>query len=278
MKTKKTGYYNDFMKKTLVGLVLGVAWITPGLSAGVITAAAGLYEPIVHAIANFRKEYRESIRFLFPIGLGVGIGILLFSRVMQELVAVAKSPVLYLFIGLVLGSIPALWVEGNRNGFRTSFIGAAVLTFGFALAAGRLMAGGPRPSTNAELGLLTAFACGGILAFGSLIPGFSSSLVLMYLGFYEQLLAAFTGFDLRILAFTGVGFGVIALLMLKLVDHLFSKYRGFAYYGVIGFLFASIALVFPGFRQGAGMFVDLTLFLAGVALSFSSLYFSDKKG
>ena len=91
MKTKKTGYYNDFMKKTLVGLVLGVAWITPGLSAGVITAAAGLYEPIVHAIANFRKEYRESIRFLFPIGLGVGIGILLFSRVMQELVAVAKS-------------------------------------------------------------------------------------------------------------------------------------------------------------------------------------------
>ena len=95
-----------------------------------------LPEPIVHAIANFRKEYRESIRFLFPIGLGVGIGILLFSRVMQELVAVAKSPVLYPFIGLVLGSIPALWVEGNRNGFRTSFIGAAVLTFGFALAAG----------------------------------------------------------------------------------------------------------------------------------------------
>ena len=96
-----------------------------------------------------------------------------------------------------------------------------------------------------------------LLAFGSIIPGISSSLILMYLGFYEQLLAAFTGLDLRLLVLMGVGFGLIALLMLNLVDYLFRKYRGFAYYGVLGVLFGSMVLIFPGFRPGMALVLDL---------------------
>ena len=92
MKQKKTCHYGEFIKKILVGLVLGIAWITPGLSAGVITAATGLYEPIVHALVNFPKEYQKVSAFFFPLGLGVGFGILLFSRVMQELLVIAKCP------------------------------------------------------------------------------------------------------------------------------------------------------------------------------------------
>lgn len=278
MKPKETGFYDEFFKKILFGLVMGIAWITPGLSAGVIAAATGLYEPIVHALVNFPQRYRESVGFLFPLGLGVGAGILLFSRVMQELIGIAKAPVIYLFLGLVAGSIPSLFREANRNGFRKQFLGVAVLAFGFVLATGRLMPEGPGLSGGAELNLFAALLCGAVLAFGSVIPGLSSSLILMYLGFYEQLLAAFTSFDLRVLVLTGIGFGAIALLMLKLVALLFRKYRGFAYYGVIGFLFGSMVLIFPGFRLGMALLVDLVLFLAGAALSFGTTCLPEKKG
>ena len=276
MKLNKTGYYGEFIKKSLLGLVLGVAWITPGLSAGVITAAAGLYEPIVHAIVNFPKEYQKSFRLLFPLGLGVGAGILLFSRVMKELLVVAKFPILYLFLGLVVGSIPALFNEAHQSGFRKRFLGAALLTFGFVLATGQLIPGFRGTSGGTELNVFTALLCGAIMAFGSIIPGVSSSLILMYLGFYEQLLAALAGLNLRILILMGVGFSVIALLMLNLVDFLFRKYRGFAYYGVLGVLFGSMVLIFPGFRLGIALVVDLVLFLAGAGLSFGTMYLSTR--
>ena len=108
----------DFIKKLLLGLALGIASITPGISAGVIAAAAGIYEPAVRALVNFRKEYRQSFRFLFPLGLGVAAGILLFSRVWQQLMFTAEFRVLYVFLGLVAGSIPALFKEANCHGFR----------------------------------------------------------------------------------------------------------------------------------------------------------------
>ena len=273
MKQNKTFHYGEFIKKIMVGLLLGIAWITPGLSAGVITAAAGLYEPIVHAIVNFPKEYQKSIRLLFPIGLGVGCGILLFSRVMQELLVIAKFPVLYLFLGLVAGSTPALFTEANQGGFRKRFIGAALLAFGVVMVTGQLIPG-VTETGGSELNAFTALLCGAVVAFGSIIPGISSSLILMYLGFYEQFLAAVAGLNLRLLVLMGVGFGLIALLLLNLVDYLFRRYRGIAYHGVLGVLFGSMVLIFPGFRPGMALVLDLVYFLAGAALSFGTMHLS----
>ncbi|NLW59798.1 MAG: DUF368 domain-containing protein [Firmicutes bacterium] len=277
MKQKITGGYGEFMKKIMVGLVLGVAWIMPGLSAGVITAATGLYEPIVHALANFPKEYQKSIRLLFPLGLGTGIGLLLFSRALQELLVIAECSVLYLFLGLVAGSIPALFKEANQSGFRKPFFGVALFTFGLVVATGYLLPGLSRTGGGTELNGLASFLSGAILAFGSIVPGISSSLILMYLGFYDQLLAALTGLKLRILALAGAGFVVIALLMLKLVDYVFRKYRSFAYYGVVGVLFGFMVLTFPGFRPGVALVLDLVLFAAGATLSFGMAYLSAKQ-
>ena len=82
---KTDTFYVDFIKKILIGFVVGIACITPGLSAGVIAAAAGLYEPAIHAIVSIRKEFKKSVIYLMPLGIGAVIGILLFSKVMKEL-------------------------------------------------------------------------------------------------------------------------------------------------------------------------------------------------
>ncbi|NLY92195.1 MAG: DUF368 domain-containing protein [Firmicutes bacterium] len=276
MGQKKTGYYRDLLKRFFLGLAIGVAAITPGLSAGVIAAAAGLYEPVVHALVTFAKEYRKSIGFLFPLGLGAGGGVLLFSRVMERLMITAKFQVIYVFIGLVAGSIPALFTEANRRGFRKAFLWAAVIAFGLVIGTGYLLAWFPQPTATREIDAATALLAGAILAFGSIIPGISSSLILMYLGLYEKLLSAFTGLDLRVLTLMAAGFGITALVMLKLVDLLFQRYRGFAYYGVLGFLFGSMVMIFPGFRTGLPLLLDGILLLASALLSFNLMRLKTK--
>lgn len=276
MERKKTGFYNDLFKRFFLGLAIGVAAITPGLSAGVITAAAGLYEPVVHALVQFPKEYRKSIGFLLPLGLGAGSGVILFSRVMERLMLTAKFQVIYVFLGLVAGSIPALFKEANQQGFRKNFLWASAIAFGLVLGTGRLLAWFPQHTAARELAAATAFLGGAVLAFGTIIPGISSSLILMYLGLYEKLLAAFTGLDLPVLIIMAAGFGLTALFLLKLVDLLFRRYRGFAYYGVIGFLFSSMVMIFPGFRGGLLLLLDGLLLLASAALSFGLMRLKTK--
>ncbi|HEY8392895.1 MAG TPA: DUF368 domain-containing protein [Capillibacterium sp.] len=276
MERKKTGFSRDLLKRFFLGLAIGVAAITPGLSAGVIAAAAGLYEPVIHALVHFPKEYRKSIVFLLPLGLGAGSGILLFGRVMERLMLTAKFQVIYVFLGLVAGSMPALFKEANRRGFRKRFLWAAVVAFGLVLGTGRLLAWFPQQTAGQKLEAATALLGGAVLAFGTIIPGISSSLILMYLGLYEKLLAAFIGWDWPVLIMLAVGFGLTALLMLKLVDLLFQRYLGFAYYGVIGFLFGSMVMIFPGFRRGFLLLLDGLLLLASAALSFGLMRLKTK--
>ncbi len=261
----------DFVKKILMGFVIGIAAITPGLSAGVIAAAAGLYEPAVHAIVNIRKEFRKSVVFLMPLGIGAVLGILLFSKVMKELMVSSKFIVLYIFLGLIAGSIPALVKEANSSGFRKRYLLATVIAFILVIYAERNAAWLPNQADAAQSNIVLTIICGAVLAFGTIVPGISSSIILMRLGMYEMLLSALADINIKVLAIAGVGFAVTALVIIKLVDILFSRFRGFAYYAVIGFLIGSMVMVFPGFRTGFDLAIDIFLFLASAALSFITM-------
>ena len=183
----------------------------------------------------------------------------------------AEFRVLYIFLGLVAGSIPALFQEANCHGFRKRWLGSALVALALIVFTGRLIAWFPQSTSGAELDVAIVLFSGAVLAFGSIIPGISSSLILMFLGVYEKLLAAFIRFDLGVLVGIAVGFVLAAFPLLKLVDLLFRKYRGFAYYGVIGILFGSMLMVFPGFRTGVSLLMDLLFFFAGAVLSWATM-------
>jgi len=261
----------------LVGFVIGIASVTPGLSGGVIAAAAGLYEPAIHAILNLRKEFRASVYYLAPLAIGAGSGIFLFSKVMKELMTKAESAVLYVFLGLVAGSLPSLVKEANSGGFKKRYLWATVIPFAVVFFLDALMGQAKNPNTPVELGILDTILYGAVLAVGTIVPGISSSFILMYLGVYEKLLSAIANMELKILFMLAVGFAVAGLLMIKLVEFLFRRFRAFAYYAVLGFLLASMVMVFPGLRQGWGMALDAFLFLASGIASYSVMCL-DRRG
>ncbi len=274
---KQMIFQANFIKKLFLGLLIGISCITPGLSGGVIATTVGLYEPAVHAIVNLRKEFRQSAIFLFAPAIGVGAGILIFSKIMPNLMMKAEFAVLYVFLGLVAGSIPSLIKEANSGGFRSKYLWATAIAFAAVIWVGQISAWTPNPTDNVRLSEINTILYGAILGVGTIIPGISSSFILIYLGVYERLLTAISNFDIRILALLAIGFIASALLVIQLVEILFRKVRGFAYYTIIGFLFGFMVLIFPGLRTGLGLSIDIALFVAGTAVSFATTHLNQKR-
>lgn len=235
---------SSFIKRVVAGIVIGIGGILPGVSGGIMAVSMGLYRPMLDAVAGFFKSPVKNFLFLLPLGIGGVAGLLGVSFLLDWLLNAYMKPILYLFIGLVAGGVPSFIHQANEHGFKkrylwTTFVGVLVVAGLFIL---------DKTATDGrvwELNPLTSAMSGGILAVGTVIPGISTSFILMYMGLYQPLLSALTSLNLSVLIWVGVGAVIVALALIKLVRFLFSRFHGYAYYGVLGFLLATMVLIFP---------------------------------
>jgi putative membrane protein len=104
-------FIKKHIRNFLVGGVIGLANIIPGVSGGTMAVIFGVYDYLMEALGNFLtdKERRwEYIRFLIVVFLGAGIALLAFARVLSWSFEYYPEPTLYFFIGLIVGSIPVI--------------------------------------------------------------------------------------------------------------------------------------------------------------------------
>ena len=253
----------------LVGVFLGLGMVAPGVSGGVMAVAFGLYDKIIQAAAELIKfkNIKKNILFLLPIALGAGVVLLLLSKVISVVFLKYPVQVKMLFIGLMLGSGPAVLKEANSGKFRWQYlIPFAVLCTGMCVVAS--IAEPAEGIRTSGLGILEMVVSGAILAAGIIIPGTSASFVLMFLGTYQALMQAVANLDFSVLLYVGIGFILGALLLIKVVHYLFSKFHGYTYYGVLGFAVASIyalAITIP-FEQID--ILSILLFLIGIVAAY----------
>ena len=92
----------------LVGVMFGLANVIPGVSGGTIAVVFGIYERLIGVIADFRHQWKKELRFLITFGLGAGIGILIFGKLMNWVLTNYPSLAQSFFIGVILGSIPMI--------------------------------------------------------------------------------------------------------------------------------------------------------------------------
>lgn len=253
----------------LQGALIGMGCIMPGVSGAVLAVTLGLYRPMLDALAELRQKFLPGVKFLAPVGFGAGLGFLLGAVILDKLLALYTEPLLMLFVGMIIGGIPAFLREANSEGFRLRWLLAAVI--GAALAAAMTLlesdASALQSGSAADLTLWQYLISGAIIAIGSLVPGISTSFVLIYLGWYGPVLDAISSIAPLPCAVTVVGIVLCGLLTLKLIRWLFSRFRGWAYYTVLGFLLGSIALVIPTAAENALWWAWLML-LPGGALGY----------
>lgn len=231
------------------GIVMGAGMILPGVSGGVIAVIFGLYQDMVDAVLHFFRDVKKNLLFLVPIGIGGLAGIAIFGRVLKILFNHYPVQTQYAFIGLILGGIPAIFNKVKGKAFRKSHTVYGVITFAVSCAGVLFI----KPAANGtDISLLGLFISGVLVAFGSIVPGVSSSLLLMLMGSYQyylDMIASLTSHPTiaLVLSFTPIilGGAVGGLVILKLVDLIMKKYTSQSYCAIVGFVLGSIAGILP---------------------------------
>lgn len=258
-----------FLLNYLKGLAIGSGAILPGISSGVLCVIFGLYEKLLNSVLGFFKDWKTNIKFLFPIGLGAVTGVLLFGKLLLYLVDTYPIYTGYAFTGLILGGLPVLVKEVNqKKGFRLHYLIYFLAAFLFAiflLLLENTFSFTERSSSQSFFLLLLA---GFFMSAGVIIPGVSSTVILMILGVYSTYLSAIANLTFSILIPMGIGLLFGSFFFMKLIQKAFLFYPSETYYAIIGFVIGSIPILFPGFYFNlTGFFALLLLFLCfGIGL------------
>ena len=256
----------NFWRNALAGLLMGIGCVLPGVSGGVMAVSFGLYRPMLDAVLGIFHDTRRKLLFLAPLALGGAAGLLLGARCLGTAMRLYEKPMLCLFTGFILGGVPDLLAEAEAGGrFRRRWLGALAGGVLLALPMALLRAQGVERALS--LTPLQALAVGLAEGVGTVVPGLSTSFLLMNLGWYQAYLDALAHPQAGVLGLVALGFAASALASMKAVQWLFDHARGYAYYAVLGFLLVSVALVFPGFGSGWTLWMQLAALLAGMLVA-----------
>lgn len=255
--------HDGTVRNFLAGILIGIGCILPGVSGGVMAVSFGLYRPMLDALLGFFRAPGRHLRFLLPLGAGGALGLLIGAKGLAAAMQAYRVPMLFVFTGFILGGVPQLLHEAEQNGrFRWNWLWAMGAGIATALPLAVFTAQG---APVAALSPMQALCAGLLEGVGTVVPGISTSFVLLRLGWYDAYLSAFSAFALGQLVPVGAGFAASALACMRAVQWLFDRQPGYAYYGVLGFLLVSVALVFPGFSSMP--WVDAALLVMGAVLA-----------
>ena len=251
------------IKNILKGIVIGLANVIPGVSGGTMMVSMGIYDKLIHCITHLFSEFKKSLRFLVHIFIGIGIAAVVVPFGIEFLFANYPFQTNLLFIGLIIGGLPAVWKKVKGSSVRVGHIIACILFF--ALVAGLALVG--ETEGNAAdlsfslISVIKLFGVGIVASATMVIPGVSGSMMLLLMGYYHPILETITNFIKAALAFDmngilagmgvlipfGIGVVVGIFAIAKLIEIIFVKFPLYAYWAIIGLIISSpVAILVVG--------------------------------
>ena len=116
----------------LVGIILAVSKLAPGVSGSTVLLALGLYAPFMHALTDM------DIGYLLPILIGLVIGVLGFSKIVDHCMRNHKKSTYVMILGLTAGSVITVSVQAimKLNGTEMIAMSIAGIVIGLLLGIG----------------------------------------------------------------------------------------------------------------------------------------------
>ena len=268
------------------GFIIGISNIIPGVSGGTLAITLGIYEKIIDAISHFFKNFKENLKFLIPLGIGMVISLITMSGFISECYERNALVTTFFFVGLILGGIPPIFskVKDITDHKKKNWI-AFIFTFALVIFISLLdIIFGLNTVDFSNLtitGYIILLLVGVLTSSTMVIPGISGSLVLMVIGYYKPILDVVknvTSFELNNLIILGVfAVGVLIGLVLiaKLVERLIKKQPIITYHGILGFVTSSVvALLIVLFKENEIVLnsIDVSASLVMVIFGFLVSY------
>ncbi|MBE5873151.1 MAG: DUF368 domain-containing protein [Lachnospiraceae bacterium] len=275
------------IKSILKGIVIGIANIIPGVSGGTMMVSMGIYDKLIHCITHLFSEFKKSVAFLFPIAIGMVIAIVGSSFGLEYLFAKFPIPTNLLFMGLIVGGLPAIWKNVKGSKIKAGHIIAFLLFF--VVVAGLAIMGESEGKaadlTFNAINVIKLLGVGVVASATMVIPGVSGSMMLMLMGYYNPVLETITDFIRALVSFDmkgilqgctvlipfGIGIVVGIFAIAKLVEIIFEKFPLYAYWAIIGLIVASpVAIVAMGDFSAFGLvnaLVGIVTFIIGFGIA-----------
>ncbi|HBE12787.1 MAG TPA: DUF368 domain-containing protein [Clostridiales bacterium] len=242
--------YNQTMRAILqtflygiMGVLAGGGAILPGISGGVICVIFGLYQPMMEFLSSPRVGVKKYYKLFIPVCIGWAVGFYVFSKLVAVMLTASYLFTTWLFCGLILGSYPSLYREAGKQGRNRSsgvwfLLGLVVLLIPLAIVKAGIL-------PQVQPTLFWYFFCGVLWGFSLIVPGMTSSSILMSLGLFTPLNQGISSLDPEVLIPWLIGLVLVILLFSKLVTYLFRVKYALFYHVVLGLLVASTLVIIP---------------------------------
>ena len=288
----------DYIKNFFNGMAFGITETVPGVSGGTIAIILGFYDKLISSINNFRKDFKNSLKFLVPIGLGAVAGLMVFAKLINFMLANYSFPTMSFFIGLIIGIIPLIFLKVKQPGrmFKLSEIVLVIVPIALLVVMSHLKTVSvPEPAQAiSEIGIpfmLYIFLVGILAAMALVIPGVSGSFVMLLMGIYPLVthsvssittyLADIKNTELllnicKVLVPLAIGVIIGGLAMVRLIERLLKNHHQVVYLIIFGLLIGSVYSLFNNkevvFKSGTSPLIIVigivTLVLGGTASFF----------
>jgi putative membrane protein len=237
------------VKNIVIGSLIGMVSILPGISGAVIAAIFGVYERMVEGLGDLKHKVREDFWFLATLGIGLVIGAVIFSILYKNVIEPSEFyfVAIALFIGMIAGQLPDVYTIARSKGepvrsphilwFAIGFV-AMMLILAFQLLYGIEETEWDGTSRSIVLMLIVGL----IFSVGGLLPGFSAPTLILALGLMSMMTGAmsFSEFNMTMFLVFAVGVLVGVLTFSKIMDRTLKRHHTVTYFAVLGLISGSI--------------------------------------
>lgn len=266
-----------WLRYLLCGILIGAGAILPGVSGGVLAVVFDIYRPFMEVLTRPRRALPRYWKMLIPLGVGWCAGFMLFAKGIAAAITLSNAVTTWLFIGLIVGTVPSLFREAGKEGRSAaawvSFALCALAVFGGLFYVSRVA------HAEVEPNFWWYNFCGVLWGMGIVIPGMTSSSVMMALGLYRPMLEGLARLDFLVLAAALPGMFLTIALLARLVTWFFRRHYAVAFHGILGFVLASTLVIVPTRYTGAGEAgLSALCCAAGFALAFFLARMENQEG
>ncbi|MBQ8696646.1 MAG: DUF368 domain-containing protein [Clostridia bacterium] len=267
----------SFLYRILCGFCLGISIFAPGISGSIMAIIMGIYDKLLDIASNPFKNFKNNFKFLFPMGIGALLSLVLFILAFSYLFETYEKAVFMLFLGLIIGNLPMVYKEARKSDFKWYYIIGTIAAFAVALTVGIMSEGtGEAQVAQGNTGLIYIAISGALSGFASLVPGMSVSMILIVMGVYDHLIASAKALDVVTVGVVGVAFVLSMIFSSKLIKYVFAKHSGMAHFMVLGFLIGSVSGIFVTLPKGGSVLAGTIMLVIGLAVSLLFVYLGKK--
>ena len=229
----------------LKGILIGIGKIIPGVSGSVMAISLSVYDQAIYCVTHFFDDVKKNFRYLFFLGIGILLGIVFFSKVILYFLDYYYVFTMILFIGLIMGGIVSIYHDSDHSKMGILFLVLGFLFMGcFSFFGGN----GEYDIQGNFFDVFVYFFSGLLEGIGTIIPGISSTALLMIVGVYHIFISSVSNllsisfvFDHFVfLVSFGLGLFVSIILCIYVVSYLFSRYKKRTFSFILGMVLSNV--------------------------------------